>query len=147
MREERLLERIRTWEMGSERRIKEDPRRIIDSILKHLRQLLNTKQGNVPIGEDYGTPDFTDFFITFPRTKMEPKREIEKAIRLAIQKYEPRLEGVRVNLIEKEEEEVYSYTDPLTLRFQIMGRLSDESRTQVFLETTVDYDGKIKVTG
>jgi len=147
MREERLLERIRTWEMGSERRIKEDPRRIIDSILKHLRQLLNTKQGNVPIGEDYGTPDFTDFFITFPRTKMEPKREIEKAIRLAIQKYEPRLEGVRVNLIEKEEEEAYSYTDPLTLRFQIMGRLSDESRTQVFLETTVDYDGKVKVTG
>lgn len=147
MREERLLERIRTWEMGSERRIKEDPRRIIDSILKHLRQLLNTKQGNVPIGEDYGTPDFTDLFITFPRTKMEPKREIEKAIRLAIQKYEPRLEGVRVNLIEKEEEEAYSYTDPLTLRFQIMGRLSDESRTQVFLETTVDYDGKVKVTG
>lgn len=147
MREERLLERIRNWEKGSERRVEEDPKLIIDSILKHLRQLLNTKQGNVPIGGDYGTPDFNDLFITFPRTKMDPKKEIEKAIRLTIQKYEPRLEGVRVELIEKEEGEVHPYTDPLTLRFQITGRLSDESRTQVFLETTVNYDGKVKVMG
>ncbi len=147
MREERLFERIRNWEKKPERRIKDDPKRIVDSILRHLRQLLNTKQGNVPIGEDYGTPDFTDLFNTFSRTRVDAKREIEKAIRLAIQKYEPRLEWVRVNMIENEEEEDYPYTDPLTLRFQIMGRLSDESRTQVFLETTVDHDRRVNVIG
>ena len=147
MREERLLERIRNWEKRPERRVKEDPRRIVDSVIRHLIRILNTKHGNVPIAEDYGTPDFTDFLLNLPRTETDSKKEVENAIRLAIQKYEPRLKGVRVNLIEKEEGEEDLYTDPLTLRFQITGRLSTESRTEVFLETTVDYDGKINITG
>ncbi len=105
MREERLLERIRNWEKRPERRVKEDPRRIVDSVIRHLIRILNTKHGNVPIDEDYGTPDFTDLFVTLSRTETDRKKEAEKAIRLAIQKYEPRLKGVRVNLIEKEDGE------------------------------------------
>jgi type VI secretion system protein len=145
MREERLLERLQIWEKNPERRAKEDPRRMIDSIVRHLQRILNTKQGNVPIADDYGTPDFTDFFLTLPKTESDPKREIEKAIRLAIQKYEPRLKGVRVSLIDQDE--AGELPDPLTIRFQITGRLVMESKTQVFLETIVDNEGKINIVG
>jgi type VI secretion system protein len=136
MREERLLERIQTWEREPARRGKEDPRRIVDSVLRHLQRILNTKQGNVPIAEDYGVPDFSDFLNALPGSV----REIEKTIRLAIQKYEPRLSAVRVSFIPQEE-------DPLSLRFQIFARLAAEAKTQVFFETVVDSDGKIDIRG
>jgi len=147
MREERLLERLRAWEKEPTRRGREDPRRIIDSVVRHLQRILNTKHGNVPIADDYGTPDFTDFFLTLPKTEINPKREIEKMIRLTIQKYEPRLQGVRVRLLEGEEGEVDLQSDPLTIRFQITGKLVTESKTQVFLETIVDNDGKVNIVG
>ncbi len=146
MREERLLERLQIWEKNPERRAKEDPRRMIDSVVRHLQRILNTKQGNVPIADDYGTPDFTEFFLTLPKPEMDPKREIEKAIRLTIQKYEPRLKGIRVQLVDLEEGGG-DLPDPLTLRFQITGRLASESKTQVFLETMVDNEGKISIVG
>lgn len=147
MREERLLERLKAWEKEPARRGKENPRRIVDSVIRHLQRILNTKHGNVPIAEDYGTPDFTDFFLTLPKTETNPKKEIEKAIRLTIQKYEPRLQGVRVSLVDQEEGEANLFADPLTIRFQITGRLVTESKTQVFFETTVDNDGKINIVG
>jgi type VI secretion system protein len=136
MREERLLERLQTWEKEPARRGKEDPRRIVDSVLRHLQRILNTKQGNVPIADDYGIPDFSDFINTLPRSV----GELEKSIRLAIQKYEPRLTAVRVSFIPQEE-------DRLSLRFQIIGKLSTESKTQVYIETVVDSDGKIEIKG
>jgi type VI secretion system protein len=136
MREARLLERIRTWERDPARREREDPRRVIDSVLLHLHRILNTKQGNVPIAEDYGVPDFTDLLYSYP----ESVRDIERTIRSAIQKYEPRLKAVKVTFIPQD-------ADLLSLRFQIAARLSSESKTQVFFETVVDSDGKIEIKG
>ncbi len=136
MREERLLERIRIWGQEPGRREKEDPRRVTDSILRHLQRILNTKQGNVPIAEDYGTPDFTDFLLGYP----DSVKEIERAIRVAIQKYEPRLKGVKVTFIPQEE-------DFLSLRFHVAAKLATESKNQVFFETQVDADGKVHVKG
>jgi type VI secretion system protein len=124
MREERLLERIRAFGKEPTRRGKEDPRRITDSVLRHLQRILNTKQGNVPIAEDYGTPDFSDFLLSFP----DSIREIERAIRVAIQKYEPRLRGAKVS-------------------FQIVAKLDTESKTPVFFETQIDSDGKVIIKG
>ena len=134
MREARLLERIRTWEKDPARREREDPRRVIDSVLLHLHRILNTKQGNVPIAEDYGVPDFTDLLYSYP----ESVRDIERTIRSAIQKYEPRLKAVKVTFIPQD-------ADLLSLRFQIAARLSSESKTQVLFETIVDSDGKIEI--
>ncbi|MGQ9695130.1 MAG: type VI secretion system baseplate subunit TssE [Thermodesulfobacteriota bacterium] len=136
MREERLLERIRLWKKEPMRRGKEEPRRVIDSVLRHLRRILNTKQGNVLIAEDYGVPDFSDFLNALP----DSIRDIERNIRTAIQKYEPRLTGVRVNFIPQEE-------DPLSLRFQIMARLAMDAKTQVSIETIVDADGQVEIKG
>jgi type VI secretion system protein len=136
MREERLLERLRTWEREPARRGREDPRKIVDSVMGHLQRILNTKQGNVPIAEDYGVPDFTDL----RHFSAEAVREIERSIRQTIQKYEPRLKAVRVSFIPQED-------DNLSLRFQIVAKLATESRTQVFFETVIDSDGKIDIRG
>jgi type VI secretion system protein len=120
MREERLLIRLRTWEKEPARRGKEDPRRIIDSVSRHLHRILNTKQGNVPIGEDYGLPDLTDFLKTYPGSLME----IERGMRIAIQKYEPRLKAVRVTFFPQED-------DLLSL--------------QVLFNALINADGKINI--
>jgi type VI secretion system protein len=134
MREERLLERIRSQERAPMRRGGEDWRRCIDSILAHLQQILNTRQGNVPIADDYGIPDFLDFLQTYP----DSVHQIEENIRNAIDMYEPRLSGTSVTFIPREDED-------LTLRFQIIARLAAEGNRQVLLETLVDTDGRVRV--
>ncbi|MBW2125727.1 MAG: type VI secretion system baseplate subunit TssE, partial [Deltaproteobacteria bacterium] len=118
MREERLLERIRSWKKHPERRAKEDPKRLIDSVLNHLQKILNTRHGTVPIAEDFGIPDFTEFANDYPNSV----RRIERAIRNTIQRYEPRLKAVRVNFLPQEE-------DLLTLRFQIIAKIITDEET------------------
>ncbi len=103
-------------------------------MLKHLQRILNTKQGNVPISDDYGVPDFTDFLNDIP----DSIRELEKAIRITIQKYEPRLKGVKVSYLPQEE-------DPLSAHFQITGRLTADSKTHVLFETMIDTEGKVDI--
>lgn len=134
MREERLLERIRSFEREPSRRGRTDQGRLVDSILGHIRHLLNTRQGSAPIAPDFGVPDFLDFLQSYP----DSVREIERSIRAAIQSYEPRLAGVRVAFIPQDD-------DLLALRFGITARLSDGNGGEVRFETVVDTDGKIAV--
>lgn len=131
---ERLLERLRSWETQPHRRGSEDLRRCIDSIIEHLQKMLNTRQGNVPIADDYGVPDFLDFLQSYP----DSVHEIELSLKSAVERYEPRLAGTSVTFIPGEDE-------TLTLRFQIMARLATEGERQVYLETLVDTDGRISV--
>lgn len=134
MYEERLLERIRSFERNPLRRGGRDQRQSIDSVLAHLQCILNTRQGNVMLADDYGVPDFLNFLQTYP----ESVHEIEASIRTAIEKYEPRLSGTSVTFIPDEDE-------TLTLRFQIMASLTVEDGRKVFLETVVDTDGRIRI--
>ena len=135
MREERLLERIGSWSRDPGRRTREDPERTIDSVLKHLQRMLNTRQGSVPIAEDYGVCDFTDFACAYP----DSIRDFERSIRQTIQKFEPRLKAVRVSLIPSDE-------DLLSLRFHIVARLAtDEKNIPVLFESVLDSDGKISI--
>ncbi|RLB43297.1 MAG: type VI secretion system baseplate subunit TssE [Deltaproteobacteria bacterium] len=137
MREERLLERIRNWKKHPERRAKQDPKRLTDSVLNHLQKILNTRHGTVPIAEDFGIPDFTEFANNYP----DSLRGIERAIRNTILRYEPRLKAVRVNFLPQEE-------DVLTLRFQIIAKIAtDEINLPVMFESIVDSEGKIKLRG
>lgn len=131
---ERLLERLRTWETEPHRRGSEDLRRCIDSIIDHLQKMLNTRQGNVPIADDYGVPDFLDFLQSYP----DSVREIESSLKSAIERYEPRLSGASVTFLPDE-------GNSLTLRFQISARLANDGERQVYFETMVDTDGKIVV--
>jgi type VI secretion system protein len=134
MNEDRLLERIRSWKADPTRRGRADARKQIDSVVRHLKQILNTRQGNVPIAEDYGIPDLTTFMQNYP----DSVNEIEKSIRQAIATYEPRLNSVNVIFI-------YQEDDILCLRFQITAQLSDEKGKNIRIETIVDSDGKISL--
>lgn len=134
MHEERLMERIRSAERDPLRRGGDNQRRCIDSVLSHLQRILNTRQGNVPIAADYGIPDFLDFLQTYP----DSVHEIERNIKNAIDKYEPRLSGTTVTYFQDED-------DALTLRFQIIACLTMEGGRKVFFETVVDSDGRIRI--
>ena len=116
------------------RRGGENRKRCIDSILDHLQRILNTRQGNVPIADDYGVPDFLNFLQSYP----DSVHQIEDSIRNAIDSYEPRLSGTSVTFIPRED-------DDLTLRFQIIACLATEGDRQVLLETVVDADGRVRV--
>lgn len=134
MPEDRLLERIGSLEREPLRRERPDPGRLLDSILTHLRCILNTRQGSVPIAPDYGVPDFLDFLQTYPQSV----REIEQSIRQTIELYEPRLESVRVTFLPQED-------DLLTPRFQIQAQVRDDTSARVRFETVLESNGRIIV--
>jgi type VI secretion system protein len=137
MREDRLLNRIRTRERELGRRATEDPEKVISSVISHLQMILNTRQGDVPIAEDYGIPDITSFRHTISFSI----REIENSIGRTIEKYEPRLTGVRVKFISQEE-------DRLTVSFRIHARLvlEEGQKEPVMFRSQIDSYGKIKIS-
>ncbi len=135
MREARLLERIRHWEKEPHRRSREDPGRVIDSVMNYLQRILNTRRGNAPIAEDFGIPDFTEFLSSYP----DSLREFERTIRETILKFEPRLKAVRVSFIPQEE-------DPFAIHFQIAARLTAEHGNQpVQFVSLMDHEGRIRI--
>ena len=137
MREHRLLSRIRLINKNPSRRSTEDPKEMIRSIQDHLQRILNTRRGSAPIAEDFGVPDFTNFMSAFP----DSQHSIERSLRQTIQRYEPRLEGVRVKFFPKEE-------DPLSISFQITARLVlKEHKEPVSFESMVDAGGHIRIKG
>jgi type VI secretion system protein len=137
MREERLTERIRSWNKAPDRRGGPDPKRMIRSIIRHLERIMNTRRGSAQIADDYGVPDFSDFRSGFP----EAIRDLERTIRNTIQKYEPRLKAVRVKFIPQDE-------NMLAVSFQIVARLIlEEEKDPVVFESIIDSDGKVTIRG
>ncbi|MFZ1985147.1 MAG: type VI secretion system baseplate subunit TssE [Desulfatitalea sp.] len=135
MREHRLLDRIRVMAKNPSRRVTEDPKQMIRSVQEHLQRILNTRQGNVPIAEDYGIPDFTEMMSGYP----ESQRAIERAIRNTIERYEPRLQAIKVAILGEEK-------DNLTLSFQISARmLLKEGKDSVTFDSVLDAGGRFTV--
>jgi type VI secretion system protein len=135
MREARLLERIRLREKNPHRRENEGPGRVIDSVLDHLTRIFNTRQGNVPIAEEYGVPDYTEFLHNYP----DSLRDFERAIKQTIIQYEPRLKTIRVSFIPQDK-------DIFTVKFQISAKLvTAASNTSVLFESHLDSGGKISI--
>jgi type VI secretion system protein len=135
MREHRLLDRIRLMHQKPYRRVTQDPNQMIRSIQQHLQRILNTRMGSVPIAEDYGVPDFTNFMSTFP----DSQRGIERSLRHTIQTYEPRLQHVRVTFFPCEE-------DPLSISLQITARLVfKDHKESISFTSMVDADGRIQM--
>jgi len=135
MPEQRLLERLAKLEREPLRRERPSHGCLVDSILGHLRCLLNTRQGGVPIAADYGVPDFVDFLQRFP----ESTREIESSIRRSVERYEPRLTEVQVTFLPDEEE-------LLSLNFHIEARVRGGNGARVSFRTVLESDGKVEVT-
>jgi type VI secretion system protein len=135
MREQRLLERICSWEKEPDRRSREDSGRIIDSVMEHLQRILNTRMGSVQIADDFGLPDFTDLIDNYP----ESIRDLERSIRRMVQKYEPRLSSIQVNFIPQEDEK-------LSLDFQITAEIrAGDEKLPVRFDSQMESSGKVNV--
>lgn len=134
--EERLLERIGGLEKNPEERLGTNISRAVDSVIRHLQRMLNTRQGSVPIAEDYGISDMTNF----PGEDLaDTGNSISNIIRQFIAKYEPRLDMVHITFEPQE-------GSALSLRFKLEGRLVREDKRPIILETVVNSSGKVNVT-
>ena len=135
MRERSLLDRLRDRSAQAARSARENPNALADSVLAHLRRMLNTRQGISSTVPDYGMPDMADMVHSFP----EAIDLMRRSIRISIEKYEPRLGGVVVTHVADED-------DPFHLRFEIRGQLTAEGeRVPVAFRTTMDASGRAQV--
>lgn len=116
-----------------------DPMRVrvddIDSIVEHLRGLLNTRQGESVTVPDFGVIDFTDLVHNFP----EAIQMLQRCIRTTILQYEPRLKNVVVQHVRDDE--------ALVLKFQITAQLQGKAggRGAVRFETQLRAGGHMSV--
>lgn len=133
MNEDILLERIRNWKNEPQKRGRRGTDKKIASILNHLRKILNTRQGNALIADDYGVPDLTYCMQNYPDSLVE----LEQSIIHTISTYEPRLDAVKVMFIAHEESN-------FSIRFQILAQLKNEPDNKVIrIETIIDSDGRV----
>lgn len=105
----------------------------ISSVVDHLRDMLNTPQGESLTVPDYGLIDFADVCHNMP----EAIGAIQQSIRATILKYEPRLRNVSVRFVPSE--------DPLQVRFEVVARLADSRRSVVRLRTAMNTGGHMTV--
>lgn len=135
--EQSLLERIAQPEGAGGYKLKLNEDKLVDSVLEHLRKMLNVRHGSVPALPDYGLPDFNDLAMRFPDAILE----LRKAIKTCIEKYEPRLCKVKVDYIHDPEA-------PLHLHYDITAQLVvDGAKGNVWFQTTLDSAGKASIRG
>lgn len=134
---ERLLERIRKMEEAPEKRLTTSSSEVMDSVLRYLQKILNTKKGSVDIDTEFGIPDLTNISSSFSD---EAIPGLEAAIKKVIEDFEPRLGNVAVHFVTEQQ-------DRMKLKFSISAKLAtDDKAGQIIFETIVDSDGQIKVT-
>ncbi|MCX5590251.1 type VI secretion system baseplate subunit TssE [Alcaligenes endophyticus] len=114
MREIRLLERLSVLENPSLVVGRSPDRLLRDSIVLHLSELLNTREGAVPIDPNYGMPDMSNIAGSFALGTTE---SLSEALIRQVARYEKRLMNPRVT-VEQESKEV------ITLRFELMGEVA-----------------------
>lgn len=89
----RLLERLNGSASKSSARRRRDEQQVRESVSAHVRKLLNTRRGNVPIDPSFGMPDVSRGGNSGDG---HARDEIDNAIRALIERYEPRLSDVQV---------------------------------------------------
>ncbi len=97
MREKRLLERITSLQVETDRTHLTQAQVLTQSIVQHLQRILNTRRGSVPIDAEFGVPDFTNLAGSFATG--ETTQIIENMTRM-IARYEPRLKSPRILVAE-----------------------------------------------
>lgn len=133
----RLFERIEQWEDRAHSRSGVTSKRCIDSVVEHLNKLLNVRQGSTLMDPEYGVPDFSDVRTSYP----DCLNDLQRAVSVAIERYEPRLRDVHVEFVEKD-------ARSLKLIFRIEAMLNDEGEGRfVYLESAVDASGRMLFRG
>ena len=136
MLNERLFERIRGLDINSERSVAPNGVHLMPSIERHLRQLLNIRQGSVLSDPAMGIPDFTH--VSEIHTS-ESAHDMERAIKKMIEKHEPRLSAIRVKFDPAKRE--YA-----VLHLTISARLARSRNIPFVFDVAISAKGVIPVT-
>lgn len=124
-----LLSRIDAGKGSSERDVD-----LTESIVEHLRVLLNTRKGGSATVPGFGIVDFTDFVHTFPTAI----QTLQASIRATVLEYEPRICNISVRHLPE--------ADPLVLRFEITAQPAGKGvRGMLRFRTQMSPGGKIEV--
>ncbi|MAK55328.1 MAG: type VI secretion system baseplate subunit TssE [Pusillimonas sp.] len=110
----RLLERLSALEEPLLVAGRPVDRQLRDSIVVHLRKLLNTRAGSVPIDPNYGMPDMSNIAGSFA---MGTTESLSESIIRQVARYEKRLLQPKIT-VEEETREV------ITLRFELSGQVA-----------------------
>jgi type VI secretion system protein len=103
------------------------------SIIDNLDRLFNTRRGALPHLPDYGLPDISEIYRDVP----ESIPELQAAIKAAVERYEPRLQHVRVTHHARDDDAF-----AMTLTFLVAGQLA--GRAPVRFETTFQSEAHVQ---
>jgi type VI secretion system protein len=115
--ERRLFERLVDPDPAEQRHRDVDVHQLTESVIIHMRKLLNCRHGCTLVQPDYGIPDLNEFVFAFP----DSLNFMRKAVQQAIEKYEPRLRSVRVKYLENPD-------NPLDLHLEITAQLLTDDK-------------------
>jgi type VI secretion system protein len=107
----------------------------VESIVRHVRALLNTRRGDAPCAPGLGVIDFSDMVYTFPGGA----QQVAASMRATLLENEPRLRAVTVRHVPEDGE--------LLLRFDIVAQLASRGGKTLRLSTTVRPGGHVDVAG
>lgn len=103
-------------------------RELLNSIQKHLNEVLNSRPGACQSAVDLGVIDLNDATAT----SSDFRKSIEKAIKDCIENYEPRISAVTV-------QSLLNHGDPLQLSFHISAHVNFDDMGDV-VEFNIQLD-------
>ncbi len=137
MSELRFFERLRALEAEPKKRGRQCSDAVMDSIVRHLAHILNTRKGTVLLDPEFGLQDYTNFGSSFSEdTVGAVRRSIERLVR----RYEPRIQELCIQPRPVPPEE-------LELAFDISGVVSlDGGRSPLHMKTNIRCSGEVHVS-
>jgi type VI secretion system protein len=108
------------------------------AVIRHLKQMLATRQNSSLTAPDYGVPDVTEIL----HDMTEAVGVVQRAVKASIQQYEPRLKNVQVRHVRNEN----AMGQP-SMVFEITGHivLADGRKQPVRIGTTMDEHGNVEL--
>lgn len=131
-----VLDRLIDASRSQVERLWYDEAEMVASVERDLEDLLNARQTYIGLDKfpelrrsiiGFGLPDSANFDLEIPQSRLQFARTIETVIR----EFEPRVEDVRVQLIDSNKEQLRK------LQFRIDAKLRVDSAPDVSFETTL----------
>lgn len=130
------MERIRQMDRNSHRQGNFESEVLQESILKHLTQILNTRQGSAIIGQEFGIPDFSAFTASFNNKDIV---RMEKGLHTVITRYEKRLKNIQITFTPNPDQ-------PLNIFFHMIGELvGSREKANVSFKTILSPQGRVTI--
>ncbi len=109
------------------------------AVMAHLQQMLNTRRGSSLSAPDFGIMELSELMHHFP----DALGIMQRSIKNAILKYEPRLKNVQVRAVEPDEDQ-----NLMLVYFEITAQLvyPDGGRHPVRFSTSIDESSNVRLS-